>query len=170
MIRATWTSPLFAALLILSAPSAWSQEGQAAGTPPAPAAAAPEASPAAPDFAPPGGLVYSSQGRRDPFVSLIKPVGPQGASTRKAGLEGFLIQETALKGIVRSGPGQLIALLEGTDKKTYFVKSGQRLFDGQIVSMDATTVTFRQDVTDPLSPVKSREIKKSLYPSEEARQ
>ena len=36
-------------------------------------------------------------------------------------------------------------------------------------NMDATSVTFRQDVTDPLSPVKSREIRKSLYASEEAR-
>jgi hypothetical protein len=30
-------------------------------------------------------------------------------------------------------------------------------------------VTFRQEVTDPLSPVKTREVRKSLYASEEAR-
>jgi hypothetical protein len=35
--------------------------------------------------------------------------------------------------------------------------------------MDQTTVTFRQEDTNPLSPVRVREIKKSLYP-EEARQ
>jgi Tfp pilus assembly protein PilP len=143
---------------------------------PAPAAPADEtAAPVTPDLGqlavPEGGLIYSSQGRRDPFVSLIKPVGPQGQTgTRKAGIEGFLIQETALKGIIRSGPGQLIALLEGTDKKTYFVKVGQRLFDGQITAMDATTVTFRQEVEDPLAREKTRELKKSLYPTEEARQ
>jgi len=129
----------------------------------------------------PGGYTYNPQGRRDPFVSLIKPVGPDtGAKTRKPGMEGFLIQEVALKGIVKTpgGGGEksvaekpgYIAMFLGTDGKSYFVNVGQRLFDGQIVAIDGTTVTFRQEVTDPLSPVKTREIKQSLYASEEARQ
>jgi Tfp pilus assembly protein PilP len=128
---------------------------------------------------PPGGYTYNPQGRRDPFVSLIKPVGADtGPKTRKPGMEGFLIQEVALKGIVKTsgggeGPAEkqgYIAIFLGTDGKSYFVNVGQRLFDGQLVAIDATTVTFRQEVTDPLSPVKTREIKLSLYPSEEARQ
>ncbi len=128
---------------------------------------------------PPGGYTYNPQGRRDPFVSLAKPVGPDmGAKTRKPGMEGFLIQEVALKGIVKtSGGGEdageqpgYIAMFQGTDGKSYFVRVNQRLFDGQIVAIDATTVTFRQEVADPLSPVKTREIKQSLYASEEARQ
>ncbi len=39
-----------------------------------------------------------------------------------------------------------------------------------ITAVDATSVTFRQEVTDPLSPVKTREVRKSLYATEEARQ
>ena len=78
--------------------------------PPAPATApAPDASPAPasdtiksiidqelqPD---PSGYSYSPQGRRDPFVSLLKPVSAdQGARTRRPGMEGFLI----VKGEVR---------------------------------------------------------------------
>jgi len=61
-------------------------------------------------------------------------------------------------------------MLLGTDGKSYFVTVGQRLFDGAIIAMDGATVTFRQEVTDPLSPVRTREVKKTLYPSEEARQ
>ena len=41
---------------------------------------------------------------------------------------------------------------------------------GVIVSIDATTVTLRQEVSDPLSTVKSRDVRKTLYPTEEARQ
>jgi Tfp pilus assembly protein PilP len=109
-------------------------------------------------------------GRRDPFVSLLKPVSPdQGPKTRRPGMEGFLIQEVALKGIVKTPKGYT-AMLLGTDGKSYFVGPGQRLFDGVVTAIDATTVTFRQEVTDPLSTVKSREMKKTLYPSEEARQ
>jgi len=119
---------------------------------------------------PPGGYTYNPQGRRDPFVSLQKPVeAERGPKTRKPGMEGFLIQEVALKGVVKTPQGY-IAMLLGTDGKSYFVTVGQRLFDGAIIAMDGATVTFRQEVTDPLSPVRTREVKKTLYPSEEARQ
>jgi type IV pilus assembly protein PilP len=118
----------------------------------------------------PSGYSYNPQGRRDPFVSLLKPVSAdQGVKTRRPGMEGFLIQEVALKGIVRQQSGYT-AMLLGTDGKSYFVKEGQRLFDGVVTKIDATAVTFRQEITDPLSTVKSRDVKKTLYPSEEARQ
>jgi Tfp pilus assembly protein PilP len=167
---------------------------QPAAPPPAPAAATPapataeappEAQAAADPSRPPldveletGGFSYNSGGRRDPFVSLQRPVAAdRGPKTRKPGMEGFLIQEIALKGIVRtSGPGigvaqqpGYIAMFLGADGKSYFVSTGQRLYDGVITGVDATSVTFRQEVTDPLSPVKTREVRKSLYASEEAR-
>jgi Tfp pilus assembly protein PilP len=127
----------------------------------------------------PGGFTYNAQGRRDPFVSLQKPVAAdRGPKTRKPGMEGFLIQEVALKGIVKTAGGGAgvasrpgyIAIFLGTDGKSYFVNVGQRLFDGVITAVDASSVSFRQEVTDPLSPVKTRDLKKSLYGSEEARQ
>ena len=50
----------------------------------------------------PGGYAYNPQGRRDPFISLVKPVGPQGTKgPRPQGIPGFLIQEVALKGVVK---------------------------------------------------------------------
>ena len=156
---------------------------QAVAQTPAPASPAPDAPtatlPAASDtvksiideeLAPaPGGYVYSSQGRRDPFVSLLRPIGPdRGSGQRKPGMEGFLIQEVALKGIVRDRTGY-IAILLGTDGKSYFVKNGQRLYDGVVTGIDAASVTFRQEITDPLSTMKSRDVRKTLYPSEEGR-
>ena len=132
------------------------------------------------ELEPPSGFSYNPQARRDPFVSLQRPVAAdRGPKTRKPGMEGFLIQEIALKGIVRTAGGGTgvaskpgyIAIFLGADQKTsYFVTTGQRVFDGVITSVDATSVTFLQEVTDPLSPVKTREVRKSLYASEEARQ
>jgi Tfp pilus assembly protein PilP len=118
----------------------------------------------------PGQYTYAPAGRRDPFVSLMKPIeGTAENRPHKPGMEGFLIQEVALKGIVQTKEGY-IAMIQGPDGKSYFCHPGQRLFDGTITAMDQKTVTFRQDVSDPLSPVKVRDQKKSLYPSEEARQ
>jgi Tfp pilus assembly protein PilP len=144
--------------------------GLHAQAPPAPAAPPEISVPSPPPGAAAGGYSYSPQGRRDPFVSLLKPVSAdQGPGKRPPGINGFLIQEVALKGIVRDAKGYT-AMLLGTDNRSYFVKTGQRLFDGVITSIDATTVNFRQEVTDPLSTVKSRDVKKTLYPSEEGRQ
>ena len=176
--------------LVLAGPLAAQQPGAEAPAP------APEAEAAGADAAVPpadvpalarppldaelevGGYTYQSEGRRDPFVSLQRPVAAdRGPKTRKPGMEGFLIQEVALKGVVRTAGGGtgiaaqpgFIATFLGADGKSYFVRLGQRLYDGVITAVDATSVTFRQDVTDPLSPVKSREVRKSLYASEEAR-
>jgi Tfp pilus assembly protein PilP len=168
-----------------TAPGAAASSPVAPGTP-AEAAQPGAAAPAAEPDRPPldaeletGGFTYNPQGRRDPFVSLQRPVAAdKGPKTRKPGMEGFLIQEVALKGIVRTQGGGLgsarqpgfIAVVLGADGKSYFVTTGQRLYDGQIVGVDASSVTFRQEVTDPLSPVKTREVRKSLNASEEARQ
>ncbi len=155
-------------------------------SPAVPVEASPSTTPAAEVSRPPldaeletGGYFYNSQGRRDPFVSLLRPVtADRGPKTRKPGMEGFLIQEVALKGIIQTKGGGtgcaaqpgLIALVLGADGKSYCVRAGQRLYDGVIVAVDASSVVFRQEVTDPLSPVKMRDVRKSLNVSEEARQ
>lgn len=166
---------LLAAVLALAAAGAGAQTPSPAPSPEGPTATLPSASDTVKsiideELAPaPGGYVYSSQGRRDPFVSLLKPIGPdQGPAKRRPGMEGFLIQEVALKGIVRDRTGY-IAILLGTDGKSYFVRNGQRLYDGVVTAIDASSVTFRQEITDPLSTVKSRDVRKTLYPSEEGR-
>jgi Tfp pilus assembly protein PilP len=179
---------VLAGLAVVAPVQAQDPGGEAPAVAPEASAAAPEATaPAATAIDRPpldqevdrGGYTYNSQGRRDPFVSLQRPVAAdRGPKTRKPGMEGFLIQEVALKGVVKTDGGGMgiaaqsgfIAVFLGADGKSYFVKNGQRLYDGVITSVDATSVTFRQDVTDPLSPVKSREVRKSLYASEEARQ
>jgi len=181
---------LSASLVLAQTPAA-PAAGPAASPAPSLAEAAPGATPpaggaAAEGTRPPletemetGGYTYNSQGRRDPFVSLQRPVAAdRGPKTRKPGMEGFLIQEVALKGIVKTKGGGIgsakqagfIAIMLGADGKSYFVSTGQRLYDGAIVAVDASSVTFRQEVTDPLSPVKTREVRKSLNALEEARQ
>jgi Tfp pilus assembly protein PilP len=117
----------------------------------------------------PGQYTYQPEGRRDPFVSLLANVAPAGAERpRPPGLAGFLVSEVTLKGIVRS-QGDFVAMLAATDGQSYFARVGQEMFDGALIAMDEATATFRQDVQDPLSPVRTREVVKSLYPSEEAR-
>lgn len=131
---------------------------------PAPPVAVEQAAPP-----PPPAFSYDPAGRRDPFVSLVgRGSSPDPGAARPAGLPGMLINEVSLKGIMKERSG-FIALVQGTDRKTYAVRQGQRLLDGSVKSITADAVIFSQDVNDPLSVVKQREVRKALRSSEENR-
>lgn len=133
----------------------------APAAPPAQAAAPAPVEAASPNHS------YSREGRRDPFVSLVGRVGEANSDgVRPVGLPGILIQEVSLKGIVRQSSG-FVAMVQGPDKKTYTARPGQRLFDGTVKSITHDAVVFSQDVTDPLSLVKQREVRKTLRSNEE---
>ena len=133
-----------------------------AATAPAPAATPPPAAGAA--------YMYQIEGRRDPFVSLIgRGMDPKGGGVRPAGLPGMLITEVSLKGILKDRTG-FFALIQGPDNKTYQVRAGEKLLDGSVRSINGEAVIFSQDVNDPLSVVKQREITKKLRSAEEGRE
>lgn len=140
-----------------------------AQSPQAPARLPAEQPPASAQPAPPKPpFSYEPAGRRDPFVTLFgRGSDPKSMASRPAGIAGILINEINLKGIMRDRTG-FVAMVQGPDNKTYIVKPGDRLMDGTVKSIVADAVVFSQDVTDPLSLVKQREIKKSLR-SEESR-
>ena len=117
---------------------------------------------------PPPAYTYEPEGRRDPFVSLLaRGSDPTSAASRPPGLPGLLINEVIVKGIVRDRSG-FIAMVQGPDTKTFIVRSGDKLMDGTVKSITADTVVFSQDVNDPLSLVKQREVRKAVRPTEGA--
>jgi Tfp pilus assembly protein PilP len=119
---------------------------------------------------PPGAYSYRPEGRRDPFVSLLgRASDTRSATNRPSGLAGFLINEVNVTGIVKGGRS-FIAMLRGPDNKTYIVRSGERLFDGSVKSISEKQVVFSQDVNDPLSLIKQREIPKTVRPGGESMQ
>jgi type IV pilus assembly protein PilP len=151
------------------APSA---QAQPAATPP-PAAAPLAGQPSGQATAKPAEagapFTYNPEGRRDPFVSLIgKGADPKNAGARPAGVPGLLINEVSVKGIVRNSAG-FVAMIQGPDNKTYVVKAGDRLMDGTVKSIVQDAVVFSQDVNDPLSLVKQKEIRKNLRSAEGGR-
>jgi Tfp pilus assembly protein PilP len=132
-----------------------------------PAQPAPVESPAAAPA--PAAFTYDPAGRRDPFVSLVGRGAVQDPSAvRPAGIPGMLINEISLRGIMKERNG-FIALVQGPDKKTYSIRQGQRLFDGSVKSISQDTIVFSQDVNDPLSLVKQKEVRKTLRSGEENR-
>jgi type IV pilus assembly protein PilP len=114
-------------------------------------------------------FTYNPEGRRDPFVSLLgRGNDPKAQGVRPTGVPGLLINEVSVKGIVRNSTG-FVAMIQGPDNKTYVVKAGDRLMDGSVKSILQDAVVFSQDVNDPLSLVKQKEIRKALRSSEGGR-
>lgn len=153
--------------------AAAAQPPQQPASPPAASAQPPAEQPATqggtPAEQPPAGAGYSydPQGRRDPFLSLVqRGADPRANSAnRPPGLPGVLISEVTVKGILKD-PSGFIAMIEAPDKKTYIVRSGQKLMDGSVKSITPDSVVFSQDVNDPLSLVKQREVRKGVRTSD----
>ncbi len=116
------------------------------------------------------GFTYNPEGRRDPFVSLLKRATEARARQGKPapGVSGFLVSELSLKGIMQSR-GDHVALVAGPDNKTYVVRVNDRLLDGSVRAITADTLVCLQDVNDPLSLTKQREVRVTLRAVVEAK-
>jgi Tfp pilus assembly protein PilP len=144
----------------------------ASAVPPAPATPDASAATGAPPAVEPQGYTYDPQGRRDPFVSLLRRgsdlTRATGPGARPNGLAGLETGEVTLKGTVAS-QGTYVGILQGSDQKTYIVKAGDRLLDGTIRAITPDSMVITQLVTDPLSLEKQREVRKLLRQTEEAK-
>ena len=167
----------FALVVVLLTGTALAQtEGPAQDQPAAPGnqdgtadAATPEPEvPQAIEITEGSGFSYQSQGRRDPFISLALGLNVLPPDERPPGLQGMLIQEVSLRGIVKTIDGY-IAMIQGTDNKSYFARTGERLYDGNIQDIDDEKGVFRQEINDPLRIEKFQQVAKTLHPVEEQR-
>ena len=130
----------------------------------APAAAPASAAAPTPDTTPkpatPESYSYDPAGRRDPFMNLLGTGG--GPTSRKGeGPSGIAVAEISVRGVLQSRNG-LIAMVQGPDNKTYIVHQGDKLLDGSIKTITTQGLVIEQDVNDPLSVVKQREVRRLL--------
>ena len=114
---------------------------------------------------------YSPEGRRDPFVNLSRRGTEATASAgavRPMGAAGLLVDELLVRGIVES-QGAYVAMVSGPAGKTFTVRAGSKLFDGSVRSITPQAVVITQQVSDPLSLQKQREVRKPLRVQEEGK-
>jgi Tfp pilus assembly protein PilP len=177
---------LVTAVLMLAAPHAVRAQTPAAQPPaaakPAPPAPAAPAQPAPPAPAQPAtaspasqppvpeNYTYQPDGRRDPFLNLLGTGSEARALSRKGeGPSGLSVSDISVRGVMQSR-GALIAMIQGPDNKTYIVHQGDKFLDGTIKSVTAQGLIVIQEVNDPLSLVKQREIRKFLRSVEDVKE
>jgi Tfp pilus assembly protein PilP len=154
---------LAAALLLIWGPALWAQQSQPA-----------EASPESEDQLKqkilgtqrtPGDVSNSLSGARDPFQPVFdvpRAEGPTVKRPRPPGIEGMDVQELELVGIVEMESGS-IAFFNGTDNHGYFLRVGDRVYDGRIERIDRDKVVFEQEFSGAPGR-RTREVVKRLRP------
>jgi Tfp pilus assembly protein PilP len=140
---------------------------------PAPAASGAAAPPATQTAAstPPAqeAYTYRADGRRDPFLNLLgQGSDVKLASRRGEGPTGMSLGEISVRGVMQSR-GALVAMIQGPDNKTYIVHQGDKLLDGTIKTVMPQGLVVVQEVNDPLSLIKTREVRKLLRSLEDAK-
>ncbi len=102
-------------------------------------------------------------GKRDPFVALVNRSkgGDQHLPPGKAGL---VIGTLTVQGTVQGANG-MIAVIANPDQRVYFVREGDRLYDGDVEKISLDAVTFQQNTKDAFGKPIERTVVKRIYPS-----
>lgn len=104
---------------------------------------------------------YDPAGRRDPFRSLLVRPEDRARGERPPGIAGMSIDDIVVNGVwkVRSG---FVAQVRATDNKSYLIRAGDLLYDGEVTRVGPNEVVFRQNINDPQSVKPFREVTKQL--------
>ena len=124
--------------------------------------------------APPANFEYTVDGRRDPFLSLInrgadaRATDGNQALKRAEGVPGLMTSEITVRGIVQTR-GEFVAMIAGVDGKVFSIRAGDKLADGVVRQVTSQAVVILQEVNDPLSLDKQREVRKLLRGGDEVK-
>jgi len=112
-----------------------------------------------------GGYSYDPGDRRDPFKSLL--TGQEARADkgpRPPGIPGLLIDEISLAGVFQTPKGFVAQVQASNKEKSYLIRVGDQLFDGDVIRIGAQEVVFKQIVSDPTALKPFREVTKRLSP------
>jgi hypothetical protein len=100
--------------------------------------------------------------RRDPFLPLVneQKAGP----ALPPGKAGLVVATVRIDGTVRSPEGML-AVVSNPDQRVYFLREGDRLYDGDVEKIGLDGVTFKENSKDAFGKPVERLITKRIYPS-----
>ncbi len=156
------------ALSLCLVPGTWAQAKPASKPASKPAhktksAAAPAAAPAsATGVASNPAVVKVAE--RDPFVPLVNEHKPGGGPPLPPGKAGLVVATVRVDGAIRS-PSGMLAVVTNPDSRVYFLREGDRLYDGDVEKIGLDGVTFKENSKDAFGKPVEKLITKRIYPS-----
>ena len=114
------------------------------------------------------GFNYDAAGRRDPFKSLLAASEAEELrGPRPEGIPGLLIDEITISGIFRTDAGYVAQVQSAASEKSFLLKQGDQLYDGDVVRITDNEIVFKQIVQDPTALKPFREVVKTLNPEKD---
>jgi hypothetical protein len=115
------------------------------------------------------GVRYQSENRRDPFLSPIPLRSQSGVKldeeeprgTPPPGIAGMFIAQVTLLGVATQTDGR-IAVFRGSDKRAYFLRQGDKLFDGYVKQIGADFVSLVRETKMRSGKLISQDMTKRL--------
>ena len=137
-----------------------------AGTkkPPAKRAVKTVEKPRTPGTAPAAAESEVKQARRDPFESLLGRQSNKAPANLPPGKLGLQVSTLRLDGIVRA-PNGMIAVVSNPQSRTYFLREGDRLYDGSVEKISMDGVSFHEEGKDAFGKPVERQVNKRIYSS-----
>src|SRR5713101_3232642 len=102
--------------------------------------------------------------RRDPFESLIGRQQGKGAPNLPPGKAGLQVSTLRLDGVVKA-PNGMIAVVSNPQARTYFLREGDHLYDGNVEKITMDGVSFHEEGKDAFGKPVERQVNKRIYSS-----
>ena len=125
-------------------------------------ASAPNSDPA-PDAAAPMVKSDAVAAKRDPFQPLVSNTKPSHGPL-PPGKAGLIIGTVHVDGTVKS-PGGMLAVVSNEERRVYFIREGDKLYDGDVEKIGLDGVTFKENSKDAFGKPVERMVTKRIYQS-----
>jgi hypothetical protein len=104
--------------------------------------------------------------RRDPFDALLTKARASSAPPENLppGKAGLVVETLRIDGIVRSPVG-MIAIVSNSQNRVYFLREGDKLYDGSVEKIALDAITFHEIGKDAFGKPLEHTVSKRLYPS-----
>ena len=104
--------------------------------------------------------------RRDPFDTLLSKAraGNAAPDNLPPGKAGLIVDTLRIDGIVH-GPNGMIAIVSNAQQRVYFLRDGDKLYDGSVEKIALDAISFQEIGKDAFGKPLERSVTKRLYPS-----
>lgn len=102
--------------------------------------------------------------RRDPFDTLLTKARASNAPPENLppGKAGLLVEGLRIDGIIHS-PNGMIAIVSNAQQRVYFLRDGDKLYDGSVDKIALDSIAFHEVGKDAFGKPLERTVTKQLY-------
>ena len=112
--------------------------------------------------APAAGRSSGVRQRQDPFRTIIVQTVEERPDQLPPGKAGLVVGQLQVQGTARSIDGTWIAVVDNNTGIAYFLREGDKLYNGTVSKINPDNVVFMEETTDARGQKSTREVVKRI--------